>query len=198
MLIFFSLCVCVCYYVCYIYTIHGGITEFHSLRFFLCILSFVCLNYKISIFVEISFFCILQFTPQWSLKCVGVSVLQTTNIIWCLSYFILYPEKLRCPFPYCPWITAAFAFCHWMDCEKLLFLQQMQPVVLLLTDFSSRPVGWVSQLATGKCQLTMRRDSAEQTTFGHSRQWTIWKWLCSFLCVNPSCEWFLKMAVNGS
>jgi len=38
----------------------------------------------------------------------------------------------------------------------------MQPVMLLLTDFSSRPVGWVSQLATGKWQLTMRRDSAQQ------------------------------------
>lgn len=34
--------------------------------------------------------------------------------------------------------------------------------MLLLTNFSSKPVGWASQLAIGKRQLTMRRNSAQQ------------------------------------
>lgn len=112
---------------------------------------FFCYNYKISTYMEISFFYISQIIPQWCLKYVEGSVLQTSNIFWHLSCFKLLPGKLRCLFPYCPLITAAFAFRHRMDCEKLLFLQWVQPVMLLLTDFSYRPVGWVSQLATGKC-----------------------------------------------
>lgn len=104
--------------------------------------------------VHFAFYTTVEYEVCW-----GVCI---TNKQHNLASELPHPEKLRCPFPYCPWITTAFAFCHWTGCERLLFLWRVQPVVLLLTAFSSRPVGWFSQLATGKCQLTMRRDSARQ------------------------------------
>lgn len=150
---------------------------------------FVSFNCKVSIKVDVSFFFHLQFNPWGSLKCVGISALETIHTIWCLSYFI-YPEKLRCLFPCCPWISPVFAFCPWMDGEKLFFLCCTQPVMLLWTDFSSSPVLWLSQEMPA--DRRKRLSSAEQIPFHHSGGGISWKWLCSRLCVTPSSEQLLK------
>lgn len=131
--------------------------------------------------MDVSFFCLLQFTPRGSLKCVGISALETIHIIWCLSCFV-YAEKLRCPFPCCPWISAVCAFCCWW---KLFFLWSTQPVVLLWTAFSSSPVAWVSQEMPADHGKRLR--SAEQIPFRHSGLGISWKWLC----VTPTSEQLL-------
>lgn len=136
-------------------------------------------------------FCILHHSGVWSvLGCLYYK--QATQFgIWATTSWEVKMSLSLLPLDY-----YCLCFLSLNRLWKVAFLWRVQPVVLLLTAFSSRPVGWFSQLATGQMPADheKRLSSAEQITFGCSRQWTIWKWLCSFLRVNLSCERFLKMS----
>lgn len=88
-------------------------------------------------------------------------------------------------------------------CLCFLPLNELWEVALLemdaaccaaLTDFNSKPLGYVARLNVRECQLTTRRDSFQQKIkFGCTRQWTTWKYLFSCFHANLSFEQFLKV-----
>lgn len=185
---------CVCVYAdtyAIFYSIHDRIAVTQSwilpVKCFVCLL--VC--YKIFTYVEIFLLPICSLYNYrilyWDILYWDICVTNGQhNLTSAISYVASWEVK-----------TSLFSLSLDYCCLCFLSAYELWEVALsemdaachaALTDFNSRPLGYVAQLNVRECQLTMRRDSFQQKIkFGCTRQWKTWN-LFSCLHANLSFE----------